>query len=583
MLALFTNLKISSKVILFMVVNLTVLVIVNGMTTYSLMQVGEKLTEIAEEDIPLTDAVAGITLNQLEQAINFERAMRYGEHMATDEHAKPLFDKAVQHFNELTLKVDKEIIVVEEMLEGFLVHSSDPELIKEFKYVDTALKTIEAEHADFEHHAVAVFEMLKQGKVAEAEKASEVIEIEEEQLNQELRALEEELQKFTENSALTAEHMEIQALTTLGIGSVVAFALSLLMIFASWKYISIPLGKAMDALIRLSTGDTSVELKVTTKDEVGDLARIIEDFREKTLNLKRTVELQAQNDKEKEIRAKKVEDLLGGFEIKAGEMTSAVASASTQLHQTAQSMSASVGSATEQAGEISTSSERTSANVQTVAVASEEMDASIREISRQVQSVTTASTTVSDKATAANATAEELQDASNKIGEIVKLIQDIAEQTNLLALNATIEAARAGDAGKGFAVVASEVKNLAGQTASATAEIGEQINNVQKISGDVVEVFADIQQAVLGLSDSASGIAAAVEEQSYATKEIAGNMATAAEGTDQIRVNVGEVSQSISEANTASSEVVNTSEMLSDQAEVMNLEVNKFLRNIAAA
>ena len=221
--------------------------------------------------------------------------------------------------------------------------------------------------------------------------------------------------------------------------------------------------------------------------------------------------------------------------------------------------------------------------MQTVAVASEEMDASIREISRQVQSVTEASSSVTEKATTANATAEELQTASNKIGEIVKLIQDIAEQTNLLALNATIEAARAGDAGKGFAVVATEVKNLAGQTAAATAEISEQINNIQSISGNVVEVFVDIRQAVTGLSDSASGIAAAVEEQSYSTKEIASNMATAAEGTDQIRVNVRDVSQSISEANTASSEVVDTSEMLSGQAKLMNQEVNEFLRNIAAA
>jgi len=73
------------------------------------------------------------------------------------------------------------------------------------------------------------------------------------------------------------------------------------------------------------------------------------------------------------------------------------------------------------------------------------------------------------EAKATDATVRGLAEAASRIGDVVRLIGEIAGQTNLLALNATIEAARAGEAGKGFAVVASEVKNLAGQTARATA------------------------------------------------------------------------------------------------------------------
>ncbi len=82
-----------------------------------------------------------------------------------------------------------------------------------------------------------------------------------------------------------------------------------------------------------------------------------------------------------------------------------------------------------------------------------------------------------------------MSSAAQEIGEVVTLIQQIAEQTNLLALNATIEAARAGEAGRGFAVVAQEVKALAGQTSSATAQIGGRIAAVQGSAGEAVEAI----------------------------------------------------------------------------------------------
>ena len=73
------------------------------------------------------------------------------------------------------------------------------------------------------------------------------------------------------------------------------------------------------------------------------------------------------------------------------------------------------------------------------------------------------------------------------MSSIVELIGDITGQINLLALNATIESARAGEAGRGFAVVAAEVKNLANQAKQATDKIGQEIGNLNGISGDVVE------------------------------------------------------------------------------------------------
>ncbi len=83
-----------------------------------------------------------------------------------------------------------------------------------------------------------------------------------------------------------------------------------------------------------------------------------------------------------------------------------------------------------------------------------------------------------------------------KVGQVAEQIEAIAKQTNLLALNATIEAARAGEAGKGFAVVAGEVKQLSGQTRTATKEISELLQTLNTQTARLAEHGAAAQSAI---------------------------------------------------------------------------------------
>jgi len=110
---------------------------------------------------------------------------------------------------------------------------------------------------------------------------------------------------------------------------------------------------------------------------------------------------------------------------------------------------------------------------------------------------------VSTLAEALKSNMAELGRQAESIGQVMTVITDIADQTNLLALNAAIEAARAGEAGRGFAVVADEVRKLAEKTMSATAEVGQVIQAIQKGTFDNIRHMDQAAEAVESATDLA--------------------------------------------------------------------------------
>jgi methyl-accepting chemotaxis protein len=172
--------------------------------------------------------------------------------------------------------------------------------------------------------------------------------------------------------------------------------------------------------------------------------------------------------------------------------------------------------------------ERVRGMMESVAAGSEELNASVREISEAMSKSKQTALAAVDRVEVADQQAQRLSEAAESMSSIVQLIGDITGQINLLALNATIESARAGDAGRGFAVVAAEVKNLANQAKQATDKIGQEIGNLNGISGDVIEALNTIKKAISEVSEYVTSTAAAVEEQSAVTAEMSTGMQRAA-------------------------------------------------------
>ena len=216
-------------------------------------------------------------------------------------------------------------------------------------------------------------------------------------------------------------------------------------------------------------------------------------------------------------------------------------------------------------------------------MASDELSNSIAEITRRVQESNGIAADAVKQATATDQRINELSEAGARIGDVVKLITSIAEQTNLLALNATIEAARAGDAGRGFAVVASEVKSLASQTAKATDEISNHISGMQGATQESVAAIKEIGGTIGKISDIASTIASAVEQQSSATQEIARSVQNVAQGTQEAAASVMQVNRGATETGSASEEVLNSARSLSSESTRLREELDRFMANIRAA
>ncbi|MDO9713375.1 methyl-accepting chemotaxis protein [Paracraurococcus lichenis] len=373
-----------------------------------------------------------------------------------------------------------------------------------------------------------------------------------------------------------------RALWIIGLASLLAAAMA--MVSAMW------LNRAVVARVlhlaavtrQLARRDYAFDLSCVSRgDEIGDLARALDECRTGLRAADALASEQAAEQATRAARAERLAALLRGFEAKVRRTVEVLSTAVSQLQGTARAMAGSAEGTLERAGAVAAAAEQTSANVQTVAAAAEELSASIAEITRQVSQSSKVAGQAVAEARRTDEVVRGLAEGAQRIGEVMRLITTIAGQTNLLALNATIEAARAGEAGKGFAVVASEVKNLAAQTAKATEEIAAQVGAMQSATGDAVGAIQAIGTRIAEVSEIAATIAAAVEEQGSATSEIARSVQQAAAGTQSVSGAIGAVSRAAGEARTTAGQVATASEELGRQAKTLDQEVGSFLDSVA--
>ncbi len=328
----------------------------------------------------------------------------------------------------------------------------------------------------------------------------------------------------------------------------------------------------------LAAGDTTVDVPSRgNADEIGEMARAVDVFRQQALENTRMSEAATAERAAKDRRQKAMDAHTQDFGASiSGVMESLSVSASAMRRSAldvadgARKTRSSTSSTVEGAG---ISAQALSA----VAAAAEEMASSITEISRQVSHVTSSVQTAVARAAETDSKVLSLSEAADRIGDVVRLITDIASRTNLLALNATIEAARAGEAGKGFAVVANEVKALATQTARATDQIANQIVAIRGATGEAVTAVRDVGGAIGQVEMVATAIAAAVEQQAAATREITNSVQNVNDSTAAAAAAMNEVLAIAEATDSTSQSALDVAEEVGRTSETLRREVTDFL------
>ncbi|GMQ45475.1 methyl-accepting chemotaxis protein [Vibrio sp. 10N] len=365
----------------------------------------------------------------------------------------------------------------------------------------------------------------------------------------------------TQNEAVAQQHYEAYLIQVVWQTALMIVLFVALLMFAA-KTMLKQTNYLSDAIKRMADKDLTVPVIMDCKDEYGDVARELEKTR---VQLQDIIKTQVATSQE-------LATLTEVMTLSMSETKESSQEEFQEIDQLATAMS-------EMTSTVQTVADHAHNASQLTEQASGQAETGQRFVQGTVTKMSELSNDISASAQAVNQVEERVE----SIGSVVGTIQGISEQTNLLALNAAIEAARAGEAGRGFAVVADEVRNLAQRTQQATVEIQEMISHLQSSANSAVELMeksvveaADGVELVTNAGAELDGIVSQVNQindMNFQIATAAGQQSSVAEEMNQNLTNVREL---VEASVTVVTELLETSEMMQNNAEELDGKIKSF-------
>ncbi len=530
-----SNLKISTKLGIGAAVLMVLIFVMGALGYYYLDRSGRSMDHIVNNNYgrivafkQVKDAVDTIDKSMLSMALTKDPTLKEAE--------KAKIDKARKSYGEAIKKI-----------EGVMANVRDPKTKAEFEGL---LARIKEQLGKGKEHNVKLARFAMEGKNDEAsaiwsEHTSTISNTIDSLFRQLVKLSEERIEtRFNELTRETAS-----ARLVFIVISLVILALMAAGTFYTVRMITRSLEEGMKVANKLAEGDLTVDVKVTSHDEMGALLESLGNMVAKWRGVVHQINTSADNiaSASHQLSSSAVQMSKGSDE--QAQMSMQVATASEEMSQT-------VIDVARNTGNIAVSGQET---VEVARSGKEVVDMAVREV-EQIASTVDASATM----------VRSLGELSKQIGEIVNVINEIADQTNLLALNAAIEAARAGEHGRGFAVVADEVKKLAERTGNSTAEIADMIGNIQKEVNRAVDAMEDVKKKVSSGADlsqqaghALNNIVKKVDELQLMVQQIASATEEMTATSEGISKDIDSIASISKETSSASGQVSQASDELS--------------------
>ncbi|HWS71589.1 MAG TPA: methyl-accepting chemotaxis protein, partial [Thermoanaerobaculia bacterium] len=406
-----------------------------------------------------------------------------------------------------------------------------------------------------------VLKLISAGQIEEAKKkyVDEYLPVRKEQ-EKVIAEMEETTTRLAEQAfaAAQARYQSTRTLTYVLLVSLVVAGFVLSIVIAA--SLARPIARMADSAGRAATGDVRDLLEFDGRgDELGALSRSMNAMYAYLQQMVSVADRIADGDMTVDVQPRSKDDSFG---IAFSAMLRKLASTLGEVRLAATSLATASSQVSSTAQSVSGGNSQQAAAVQETTASLEQMNASIAQNADSSRQTEAMAKKGSKDAEESGSAVRETVEAMKTIAEKISIIEEIAYQTNLLALNAAIEAARAGDHGRGFAVVATEVRKLAERSQSASREISGLASKSVRVADRSGTLLGELVPAIRRTAELVQDVAAASSEQ--------------AAGVAQINQSLAQVDQVTQRNASAAEELAATAEEMAAQAEALQDLVGLF-------